>query len=182
MPKPQSVLKSHLVVKANIDALLKRDRLTRKDLALWCHKTESWISKIFGSPLRAMPEQYFDRIADMFGVETYELLRPGGADGTERRKVNRRAGVERRIGWQQRLLEELRPGIERARRTMPSYAHDSLSPEAAAKLKVLDADYEARVSRLIAADARRQAARSRAKESRAPVHRRAHRGPDVEKA
>lgn len=85
-------------MKLNIDALLRGRRLARKDLADWCHRSESWISKIMtlDSP-REFPLKYWDKIADFFGIATYQLLQPGVNSLTERRKAQRRTGVERRI-------------------------------------------------------------------------------------
>src|SRR4051812_7014537 len=68
---------ANYVLKQNIDALLKQRGATRKDLAFVCKRTESWISKIFRAPDKALPMQYYDRIADFLGVSVYELFRPG---------------------------------------------------------------------------------------------------------
>lgn len=86
------------LMKSNIDALLRARGQTRKDLAVWCRKSESWISKIFKEERREFPMKYFDRIADFFGIATYQLLQPGLSAITERRTgVQRRSGRDRRI-------------------------------------------------------------------------------------
>jgi hypothetical protein len=86
------------LMKSNIDALLRARGQTRKDLAIWCRKTESWISKIFTEDRREFPMQYFDRIADFFGIATYQLLQPGISPLTERRAgTQRRSGRDRRV-------------------------------------------------------------------------------------
>lgn len=85
-------------MKMNVDALLRGRRLARKDLADWCRRSESWISKIMilDSP-REFPLKYWDKIADFFGISTYQLIQPGVHSLTERRKGQRRTGVERRV-------------------------------------------------------------------------------------
>jgi len=86
------------VMKANVDALLRARGQTRKDLAVWCRKTESWISKIMKEDRREFPMKYFDRISDFFGIATYQLLQPGITPLTERRsKLPRRSGQDRRL-------------------------------------------------------------------------------------
>ena len=103
-----SSLKANYVLKTNIDALLVARNKTRKDLAQWCRRSESWISKIFRNPRREMPMKYLDRISDVLGVETYELFRPGFSESAERRSGrDRRSGHERRVNDAQRILRSL---------------------------------------------------------------------------
>lgn len=91
-------MRANSLMKSNINALLRARGQTRKDLAVWCRKTESWISKIMTEDRREFPMQYFDRIADFFGIATYQLLQPGITPLTERRaKVPRRSGMDRRM-------------------------------------------------------------------------------------
>ncbi len=86
-------------MKRNIETLLKARGHHRKDLAQWCRRSESWISKIMGEDNREVPMKYFDRIADFFGIAVYQLFQPGINALTERRKVpERRKGIDRRIG------------------------------------------------------------------------------------
>lgn len=97
-------------MKLNIAALLRGRHLHQKDLADWCRNTESWISKIMKlESSREFPLKYWDRIADFFGVETYQLLQPGIASQTERRKAERRSGKERRVG--RKAEASSRPGF-----------------------------------------------------------------------
>src|SRR5688572_6986034 len=90
-------LKSHLLLKENIDALLEARHLRRKDLALWCRRSEAWLSQIFTSPERNVPLKYLDRIADFFNLATYQLFQPGISGLYERRKAERRSGKDRRL-------------------------------------------------------------------------------------
>ncbi len=92
-------LRANVLMKRNVDALLRGRKQTRKDLADWCRKSESWISKIMAEDRREFPMKYFDRIADFFGIATYQLLQPGISSLTERRAGrDRRALMERRVG------------------------------------------------------------------------------------
>lgn len=85
-------------MKQNVLALLKGRRLTQRDLAQWCRRSESWASKILElDSTREFPLKYWDRIADFFGISTYQLLQPGISAVTERRKGERRSGIERRV-------------------------------------------------------------------------------------
>jgi DNA-binding Xre family transcriptional regulator len=98
-----------VLVKFNIDALLHQRGLTRKDLAQWCQRSESWISKIFRNPVKQLPAQYWDRIADCFGLATYQLLQPGISKMTERRNPRqRRSGRDRRISHASRVDQDKR--------------------------------------------------------------------------
>lgn len=91
-------MRANLLMKQNVNALLRARGLTRKDLAQWCRCSESWISKIMQEDRREFPMKYFDRIADFFGIATYQLLQPGLTPLTERRKGQRRTKSDRRIG------------------------------------------------------------------------------------
>jgi hypothetical protein len=85
-------------MKQNVIALLKGRRLAAKDLADWCRRSESWISKILKlDSTREFPLKYWDRIADFFGISTYQLLQPGISSITERRQGDRRTGKDRRV-------------------------------------------------------------------------------------
>ena len=96
-------MKATLLLKHNIDTLLKARRQTRHDLAVWCRRTDPWLSKILSdSPAnhqsRSIPLKYLDRIADFFGIATYQLFQPGISPLTERRtSPDRRSGQDRRI-------------------------------------------------------------------------------------
>jgi hypothetical protein len=90
-------MKANALMKRNIDALLTERRLSRKDLAQWCYRGESWISKIMKEDRREFPMKYWDRIADFFGVAPYQLLQPGIGGVAERRRAERRSGKDRRV-------------------------------------------------------------------------------------
>jgi hypothetical protein len=86
--------------KHNVEALLKARGQTKHDLAMWCRRTDAWLSKILGHDDRNLPMKYIDRIADFFGLAPYQLFQPGITPLTERRaKTDRRSGRDRRIAW-----------------------------------------------------------------------------------
>lgn len=106
-------VKANRLIKANIDALLRGRRHTRKDLAQWCHKSESWISKIYKEERREFATADLDRIADFFGVATYQLFQPGISPLTERRSgLERRGTRDRRVGQAHRFLVDVAAGVD----------------------------------------------------------------------
>lgn len=148
-------LKSHLLLKENIDALLSDRHLRRKDLAQWCRRSESWLSQIFTSPERNVPLKYLDRIADFFNVSVYQLFQPGISQRFERRKAERRSGKDRRLSA---MNQQVRATL--------SEAVAQLSPADIAdliRLKSLPAGSReaARAAMLELEDSERQAARRR---------------------
>lgn len=97
-------MRASLLLKHNIDTLLKARHQTRHDLAVWVRqstdkgKVDPWISKIFTRADREFQLKYLDRIADFFGIAVYQLFQPGISPFTERRKgADRRDGRDRRI-------------------------------------------------------------------------------------
>lgn len=102
-------LKANGLVKHNVDSLLKARGQTRHDLAVWCRRSDAWISKLMSdSEGRNIQLDYLDRIADFFGIATYQLLQPGISPLTERRKgTDRRKWRDRRVS--QSVLSE-QPG------------------------------------------------------------------------
>lgn len=100
--------KAHHILKKNIDALLRARHLKRKDLALWCRRSEGWLSQIFTDEDRNMPLKYLDRIADFFRLETYQLFQPGLIPETDRRRFGyeRRSGNDRRATAAGHVLQE----------------------------------------------------------------------------
>jgi hypothetical protein len=91
-------MKALPLLKQNIEALLRARHQDQKDLAQWCRRTEAWLSAALSKEERGIPVKYLDRIADFFGLATYQLFQPGITPLTERRsKVSRRSGHDRRI-------------------------------------------------------------------------------------
>jgi transcriptional regulator with XRE-family HTH domain len=91
-------MRANELMKRNIRALLDSRGQNQRSLARWCQRSESWLSKVLQEDKREIPVKYFDRIADFFGVETYQLFQPGVDPLLERRKApERRSGVDRRF-------------------------------------------------------------------------------------
>lgn len=89
-------MRANALMKHNIDALLRARKLSRRDLAQWCRRSEAWISKIMREERREFPMKYWDRISDFFGIDTYRLIAPGISTLTERRRGDRRSHADRR--------------------------------------------------------------------------------------
>jgi hypothetical protein len=92
-----STMRANDLMKHNVVALLKGRRQTQRDLAQWCRRSDAWIGKILKEERREFPMKYWDRIADFFGVSVYQLIQPGISAVTERRRRDRRSGLERRL-------------------------------------------------------------------------------------
>lgn len=96
-------MKAIYLLKQNIDTLLRARGQSQHDLAVWCRRTDAWLSKILresageGRKERGLPLKYLDRIADFFGLSAFQLFQPGIAPLTERRRAERRSGQDRRI-------------------------------------------------------------------------------------
>lgn len=108
-------MRANQLLKNNVLALLKLHQKSRKDLAIWCYRSESWISKIFKETRREFPNKYLDRMADFFGLATYQLFQPGISPLTERRRSERRIGRERRISAAHRMMQETAAELDRVR-------------------------------------------------------------------
>lgn len=115
-----SSLRADYVLRQNIQTLLHSRKETQSDLAKWMQKDKTWINK-FLLGKRGLQIKDLDRIADFFGLEAYELFRPGISSLTERRKKDRRQGQDRRISKDQRELLALAPRRlhNTVRRTIP---------------------------------------------------------------
>lgn len=115
-------LKAPYILAQNIRSLLTARHQTAKSLAVWCRHSEPWIGKFLGGK-REVQLRDLDRIADFFGLATYQLFQPGISPLTERRKGrDRRGGHDRRVSNAFRemkladiSIEEARARIERER-------------------------------------------------------------------
>jgi hypothetical protein len=72
-------VKASAILKRNIHLLLKRHQMRQGELARWCGKDRSWISKVLTSDNRGIPLKHLDRVARFFGIETYQLFTPEAA-------------------------------------------------------------------------------------------------------
>lgn len=156
-------LKATRLLSLNISALLRARGNKQKDLSEWCHHSEVWLSKFLKGD-REMQLKDLDRVADFFGLATYQLFQPGIASSTERRSgSDRRTARERRIGQSKRLLGELADTIDAARAPETQRGRTDDDATEATPLRSLVRDFERRFERLVAqADAGRQDSRARA--------------------
>jgi hypothetical protein len=105
-------MKAEQLLKANVDALLRARHQSRHDLAMWCRRSDAWLSKILGKDNRNVPLEYLDRIADFFGVAAYQLFQPGISLRFERRKGERRSMKDRRLAaMNQRVRQSLSEAV-----------------------------------------------------------------------
>jgi hypothetical protein len=91
----------------NVRALLHARRLDNKALAVWCGHTSAWISKVLKNE-RGVQLQDLSRMADFFGLTVAQLFQHGISHVTERRRRDRRLGVDRRSGLDRRARERPR--------------------------------------------------------------------------
>lgn len=111
-------MKADRMLAENISALLRERGQRQRDLAQWCHHSDVWISAILAGK-RAAHMKDLDRIADFFGIATYQLFQPGISRFTERRSgKERRAGRDRRVGHTFRVMGEVASDIESARKRL----------------------------------------------------------------
>lgn len=115
MPAKHPDLKAVFIFTENVLELLHRRHLTQRELANWCHKSEVWISKILKRERQARMDD-LDKIADFFGLATYQLFQPGISAHVERRSGrDRRNGQDRRISQAHRVMLKVKDELERVR-------------------------------------------------------------------
>ena len=150
-------MKATYLLKRNIESLLSARGQTQHDLAQWCRRSDAWLSKILSESdanqqKRGVPLKYLDRIADFFGLATYQLFQPGISPLTERRK-----GLDRRTGRDRRAHAALPGRIQTA--DLPLTAEDvALLLKWKSLNKQARADIVATIEDLLGARTRRRAA------------------------
>ena len=116
-----SDLRATAIMRNNVRALLDARRESQAALASWLRHSRSWINKFLNGE-RQVQLKDLDRIADFFGIATYQLFQPGISPLTERRVQQRRKRLDRRIGHAHRELDDLRqrvaPALLKAREEM----------------------------------------------------------------
>ncbi len=109
----QLTVKAPRLLVENIAGLLRVRGAKQTDLAQWCRRSDVWISNVL-SGKRNLTLRDLDRIADFFGLATYQLFQPGVSRMTERRSgVDRRRGRERRISHKEYAVRALADAIGR---------------------------------------------------------------------
>jgi transcriptional regulator with XRE-family HTH domain len=117
--KPMSDLRALHVIRTNISGLLYQRKQSQSDLASWLNKDKSWMNKFLNGS-RQIQLKHLDRIADFFGLATYQLFQPGIVPGSERRSGReRRSGHDRRVSQKQRDLISVASEINRLRPPRP---------------------------------------------------------------
>lgn len=151
----------------NILGLLHLHGMKQKDLASWCRHSEVWLTNILKSK-REVQIRDLDRIADFFGLATYQLFQPGVSERTERRTgMDRRHHKERRISHETKLARDLE---SRLKPVKGGRAHGEEAATAAVSdpLREVVRELERRLARLLSqAESRGQAATPRRTQSAA---------------
>lgn len=94
-------------LRQNIQTLLLIRKEEQKTLAFAMGVHPTTINK-FLKGTRELQLADLDKVADFFGIATYQLFQPGIAPLTERRsRIDRRSGKDRRIGHQMRIMRPL---------------------------------------------------------------------------
>jgi transcriptional regulator with XRE-family HTH domain len=152
-------MKAARIVAENVAALLKREGYKQTDLAQACRRSDPWVSQFLRGE-RTWQLDDLDKVADFFGLDTFQLFRPGIAQRTERRSVQRRAGVERRVRHDVRNTQQLEAQIAPIRPRKG--ASEGTTALQAQHLHALIAEFARRVGVLIPpSDARGQVASPR---------------------
>ena len=143
--------KSLYILRENIRFLLNDRHQDQKALAEWCGHDKSWMNKFLNEG-RGIRVGDFDRIADFFGLATYQLFQPGISRVTERRKSERRINRERRIGVDGRLASHLQSEANKFPRfsRRADYDLSALPPAVRAIIEKADRDiaaYEEKAAR-----------------------------------
>lgn len=115
------------LLRENIAALLAEGHYKQKDLADWCDRSEAWISAFLREE-RDLPLTDLDRIADFFGLATYQLFQPGISRHNDRRIGERRLIKERRRSHAQKIMIETAAEIERVRPVTGKRVHAEAAP------------------------------------------------------
>lgn len=105
-----SDLRAAVIMRNNVRALLVARKDSQAALAHWLRHSRSWINKFLNGD-RQIQLKDLDRVADFFGLATYQLFQPGIGSLTERRVQERRKRPDRRIGHARRELDYLRQQV-----------------------------------------------------------------------
>lgn len=101
-------LRAVIQLRYNIESLLRTRGHTQRDLAFFLKRHPTTINK-FMKGTRELQFADLDKIADFFGLATYQLFQPGISPLTERRDGReRRSGHERRLSHVDRIYGRIR--------------------------------------------------------------------------
>jgi hypothetical protein len=143
-------MKAARILSENVAALLRLKGYKQTDLAQWCKRSDPWVSQFLRGE-RTWQLDDLDKVADFFGLNTYDLFRPGIAQRTDRRSGQRRVIKDRRVRHDVRMAQQLEAQIETARPHRKDLDGDRSTAAAAQarQLHALIADFARRVSTLI---------------------------------
>jgi hypothetical protein len=120
-------LRADYLLAENIRTLLSIRRIDASALAVWCGHKGAWISKILSNE-RGVKVSELGSIADFFGLTVSQLFQAGISPLTERRKAQRRNGLDRRSGADRRQPSSERHPVHHSVRPFPvrpQLDHDS---------------------------------------------------------
>jgi transcriptional regulator with XRE-family HTH domain len=159
---PLQQLRALVLLRQNIEAMLFARKESQAALATALGHSRAWINKFLNGE-RQLQLKDLDRIADFFGVPTYQLFQPGMSRLNERRVVERRSGRDRRVGHAHRALGAVAADLDRVRGRggAPRYDPTPAPPPAPDPVRTLVAEFATRIAPLLAADLGRQTADSR---------------------
>jgi transcriptional regulator with XRE-family HTH domain len=141
-------LKAVNQLRQNIEALLLARKEDQKTLAFAMGVHPTTVNK-FLRGTRELQLADLDKVADFFGIATYQLFQPGISLLTERRlRTDRRTGRDRRIGHAQRQMLGLNSALEpfRSPSGKARHAESSFVVEA----RRLADEYERKLTALVA--------------------------------
>lgn len=178
-------MKTPRLLAENVRALLAREHQQQTDLAQWCRKSDVWVSQFLRGERNWRLED-LDRVADLWGLQAYQLFIPGIADRSERRSgTDRRTVKDRRIGHAARAIFRVADELDRThhRRRISPHA-DVAATVTLDALKRLTAKYERDVAALLQAtsDTRFEAPAVGEQKPSTRQNRGRTRGSDAEKA
>lgn len=177
---PMSHLRTAELLRRNIAALLTARGLTQVDLAFSLGHGKSWINK-FLNDARGLQLKDLGPIADVLGVQTYQLFQPGTSTLTERRTgLDRRSGRERRVGHAHRMMEGTRAELDRVSPGGKGQLRAAAKSLYRERLERITQRYERELSALISEfESGRQTSTARKPVAKTRKGRRAGRRPDT---
>lgn len=152
-------LKSHILMKRNIKALLRHRGKGQGELARHLRRkgqrdsvADSWISHILDENSdRELPMEHWDRAAEFLGVDTYHFFLPGVANNE---LTERRQGSDRRKSNDRRLGQDLpaRPRDLDLMNLIRALSPNGVEEGIEEMLKILDRELRRRRSKPVSAD------------------------------
>lgn len=141
-------------LRQNITALFAARKETPSQLAFALKKHRSWMTRFLNGERHELQLKDLDKIAEFFGVATYQLFQPGISALTERRRATeRRSGRDRRVGHTQRaMLGTVAGELARVRSNGQTQHGETTTtpPDTRQRLKALVAEFDQRAAEILA--------------------------------